>query len=153
ARPGRVIFEACALLRIGHVQLAREFRDVEWRVTGRKPGVHEQAARQFGRLEVTVVDLYPPGPEVGGVQIGLAVRRLGLCQALVARVGAVVTRALGPRGRRVLARGHADPGVPAVDPAVFRDEDEGRRTRVAGRVLHDEVVRVRVAVEHLAGRR
>src|SRR6266496_1977867 len=38
----------------------------------------EPAAAQFGRLEVTVVDLYPPGPEVGGVQIGLAVRRLGL---------------------------------------------------------------------------
>src|SRR4029077_19554383 len=112
--------------------------------TDREQTVREPAAGQFDRVEVAVVDLYPPGPEVGGVQIGLAVRGLGLGQALVDRLGAVGPRDLGHRGRRAGARGHADVRVPAVDPAVFRDENEGRRTRVARRVTHDEVFRVRV---------
>ena len=51
ARPGHVIFAACVLLGIGHVELAREFRDVEWRVTGRKPAVREPAAGQSAGLK------------------------------------------------------------------------------------------------------
>jgi hypothetical protein len=46
ARPGYVIFAACVLLGVGHVELAREFREVEGRVTGRKPAIREPAAGQ-----------------------------------------------------------------------------------------------------------
>jgi hypothetical protein len=54
ARAGHVIFAACVLLGIGHVELAGEFRDVEWRVAGRKPAVSEPAASR-GKVTDTVL--------------------------------------------------------------------------------------------------
>src|SRR5581483_7492147 len=58
-RAGHVIFAVGVWLRIGHVELAREFRDVERRVTEREQRVHEPAAGQYDRIEAAVVDLYP----------------------------------------------------------------------------------------------
>src|SRR5258706_7921609 len=96
--------------------------------TGRDGGIGEQPARQLRRPEVAVIDLDSPGPEVGGVEVGVAVGCLGDGQALVDGVGAVVDGRLGHRGRP--GSGSADARVPGVDRAVFRGEDEQRRVRL-----------------------
>src|SRR5215469_15760947 len=80
---GHVIMQRRVLLGVGHVQLAGQSLDVEGRVTGRDLRVYEQPAGEYNGYELAVVDLDPAGPEVGRVQVGVAVGRLGDREALV----------------------------------------------------------------------
>src|SRR6266487_1243511 len=81
-----IVVQRRVLFGVTHVQLARDFLDAERPVARGQPRVNEQPAWQLDRLEVAVVSLDPARTEVGGVQIGLTVGRLGDGEALVNRV-------------------------------------------------------------------
>ena len=127
-------------LRVRHVELAADLRDVEWRVVGRQARIDEVAGQRH-LVEITIVDVDRAGVEVRHVEVR---RRGGACDRRARVLGIREAGDLN-RVRRI------DERIPGGDGACLGHEDEDRARRAIG--ARDPEGRIRRGCQHDPGRR